>query len=137
MIVEKHIVIEGNHQLNGDIKIKGAKNAVLKQMVLPLLASGKYEINNVPTSFGNGWDKGRSWTFPHAFHNSSIAVTVTIISVPVPGGEPGAPYKCMVVHNVVSKTLAKIGFWSPGIFDGSSAENTSGKISAIAVGRWK
>jgi UDP-N-acetylglucosamine 1-carboxyvinyltransferase len=48
MIVEKHIVIEGNHQLNGDIKIKGAKNAVLKQMVLPLLASGKYEINNVP-----------------------------------------------------------------------------------------
>ncbi|MAW26980.1 MAG: UDP-N-acetylglucosamine 1-carboxyvinyltransferase [Actinobacteria bacterium] len=48
MIVEKHIVIEGNHQLNGDIKIKGAKNAVLKQMVLPLLAPGKYEINNVP-----------------------------------------------------------------------------------------
>ena len=48
MIVEKHIVIEGNNQLNGDIKIKGAKNAVLKQMVLPLLASGKYEINNVP-----------------------------------------------------------------------------------------
>tara|TARA_B100000497_G_scaffold19925_1_gene23536 strand:- start:2559 stop:3815 length:1257 start_codon:yes stop_codon:yes gene_type:complete len=48
MIVEKHIVIEGNHQLNGDIKIKGAKNAVLKQMVLPLLASGKYEISNVP-----------------------------------------------------------------------------------------
>ena len=47
MIVEKHIVIEGNHQLNGDIKIKGAKNAVLKQMVLPLLASGKYEISNV------------------------------------------------------------------------------------------
>ena len=41
MIVEKHIVIEGNHQLNGDIKIKGAKNAVLKQMVLPLLASGE------------------------------------------------------------------------------------------------
>ena len=48
MIVEKQIVIEGNHQLNGDIKIKGAKNAVLKQMVLPLLASGKYEISNVP-----------------------------------------------------------------------------------------
>jgi UDP-N-acetylglucosamine 1-carboxyvinyltransferase len=48
MIVEKHIVIEGNHQLNGDIKIKGAKNAVFKQMVLPLLASGRYEINNVP-----------------------------------------------------------------------------------------
>lgn len=48
MIVEKHIVVEGNHQLNGDIYIKGAKNAVLKQMVLPILASGKYEISNVP-----------------------------------------------------------------------------------------
>jgi UDP-N-acetylglucosamine 1-carboxyvinyltransferase len=48
MIVEKHIVIEGNHQLNGDVEIKGAKNAVLKQMVLPILASGKYEISNVP-----------------------------------------------------------------------------------------
>ena len=48
MIVEKHIVIEGNHQLNGDIEVKGAKNAVLKQMVLPILASGKYEISNVP-----------------------------------------------------------------------------------------
>ena len=48
MIVEKHIVIEGNHQLNGDIQIKGAKNAVLKQMVLPILASGKYEISNAP-----------------------------------------------------------------------------------------
>ena len=48
MIVEKHIVIEGNHQLNGDIKVKGAKNAVLKQMVLPILAAGNYEISNVP-----------------------------------------------------------------------------------------
>ena len=48
MIVEKHIVIEGNHQLNGDIEVKGAKNAVLKEMVLPILASGTYEISNVP-----------------------------------------------------------------------------------------
>ena len=48
MIVEKHIVIEGNHQLNGDIEVKCAKNAVLKQMVLPILASGTYEISNVP-----------------------------------------------------------------------------------------
>lgn len=48
MIVEKHIVIEGNHQLNGEIAIKGAKNAVLKQMVLPILATGDYEITNVP-----------------------------------------------------------------------------------------
>ena len=42
MIVEKHIVIEGNHQLNGEIEIKGAKNAVLKEMVLPILAEGQY-----------------------------------------------------------------------------------------------
>jgi len=48
MIVEKHIVIEGNHQLNGEIAIKGAKNAVLKQMVLPILATGDYKITNVP-----------------------------------------------------------------------------------------
>ena len=48
MIVEKHIVIEGNHQLNGDVEVKGAKNAVLKHMVLPILASGTYEISNVP-----------------------------------------------------------------------------------------
>ena len=48
MIVEKHIVIEGNHQLNGEIVIKGAKNAVLKQMVLPILATGDYKITNVP-----------------------------------------------------------------------------------------
>ena len=48
MIVEKHIVIEGNHQLNGEIEIKGAKNAVLKQMVLPILAEGQYSLTNVP-----------------------------------------------------------------------------------------
>ena len=48
MIVEKHIVIEGNHQLNGEIAIKGAKNAVLKQMVLPILATSDYKITNVP-----------------------------------------------------------------------------------------
>ena len=48
MIVDKHIVIEGNYQLNGEIAIKGAKNAVLKQMVLPILATGDYKITNVP-----------------------------------------------------------------------------------------
>jgi len=48
MIVEKHIVIEGNHQLNGEIKVKGAKNAVLKQMVLPILSEGEYTLTNVP-----------------------------------------------------------------------------------------
>ena len=48
MIVEKHIVIEGNHQLNGEIEVKGAKNAVLKQMVLPILSEGEYTLTNVP-----------------------------------------------------------------------------------------
>ena len=45
MIVEKHIVIEGNHQLKGELEVKGAKNAVLKQMVLPLLAEGDYTLS--------------------------------------------------------------------------------------------
>ena len=49
MIVEKHIVIEGNHQLNGEIEVKGAKNAVLKQMVLPILSEGEYTLTNVPS----------------------------------------------------------------------------------------
>ena len=48
MIVEKHIVIEGNHQLKGELEVKGAKNAVLKQMVLPILAEGDYTLSNVP-----------------------------------------------------------------------------------------
>ncbi len=48
MIVEKHIVIEGNHQLNGMVEVKGAINAVLIQMVLPILGPGDYEISNVP-----------------------------------------------------------------------------------------
>ena len=48
MIVEKHIVIEGNHQLKGEIQVKGAKNAVLKQMVLPQLCEGEYNLTNVP-----------------------------------------------------------------------------------------
>ena len=44
MIVEKHISIEGNHKLSGEISIKGAKNAVLKEMILPILSEGKYQI---------------------------------------------------------------------------------------------
>ncbi|RZP21293.1 MAG: UDP-N-acetylglucosamine 1-carboxyvinyltransferase [Candidatus Actinomarinales bacterium] len=48
MIVEKHLVIEGNHQLKGEIQVKGAKNAVLKQMVLPILCEGEYNLTNVP-----------------------------------------------------------------------------------------
>ena len=47
MIVEKHISIEGNHKLSGEISIKGAKNAVLKEMILPILSEGKYQIKNV------------------------------------------------------------------------------------------
>ena len=49
MIVEKHISIEGNHKLSGEITVKGAKNAVLKEMILPILCEGDYIIKNVPS----------------------------------------------------------------------------------------
>ncbi len=48
MLVEKHISIEGNHKLSGEINVKGAKNAVLKEMILPILSEGKYVLTNVP-----------------------------------------------------------------------------------------
>ena len=48
MIVEKHISIEGSHKLSGEINVKGAKNAVLKEMILPILSEGKYILHNVP-----------------------------------------------------------------------------------------
>ena len=48
MIVEKQISIEGNHKLSGEITVKGAKNAVLKEMILPILCEGDYVLNNVP-----------------------------------------------------------------------------------------
>lgn len=48
MLVEKTIQIKGNNQLTGEIKISGAKNAVLKQMILPILCEGEYKIENVP-----------------------------------------------------------------------------------------
>ena len=48
MIVEKHISIEGSQKLSGEINVKGAKNAVLKEMILPILSEGKYILNNVP-----------------------------------------------------------------------------------------
>ena len=48
MIVEKHISIEGNHKLSGEITVKGAKNAVLKEMILPILCEGEYVLKNVP-----------------------------------------------------------------------------------------
>ena len=48
MLVEKSIQIKGNNQLTGDVEISGAKNAVLKQMILPILCEGEYKIENVP-----------------------------------------------------------------------------------------
>jgi len=46
--VEKSIQIKGKNQLTGEIEISGAKNAVLKQMILPILCEGQYKIENVP-----------------------------------------------------------------------------------------
>ena len=48
MLVEKSIQIKGKNQLTGEIEIYGAKNAVLKQMILPILCEGQYKIENVP-----------------------------------------------------------------------------------------
>jgi UDP-N-acetylglucosamine 1-carboxyvinyltransferase len=48
MLVEKSIQIIGSKKLNGTIQVSGAKNAVLKQMILPILSEGKYKIENVP-----------------------------------------------------------------------------------------
>ena len=48
MLVEKSIQIKGKSQLTGEIEISGAKNAVLKQMILPILCEGQYKIENVP-----------------------------------------------------------------------------------------
>ena len=48
MLVEKSIQIKGKKQLTGEVEISGAKNAVLKQMILPILCEGKYKIENVP-----------------------------------------------------------------------------------------
>ena len=48
MLVEKSIQIKGKKQLNGEVEISGAKNAVLKQMILPILCEGEYKIENVP-----------------------------------------------------------------------------------------
>ena len=48
MLVEKSIQIIGGKKLTGIIEVSGAKNAVLKQMILPILSEGIYKINNVP-----------------------------------------------------------------------------------------
>lgn len=42
------IVINGGKALKGQVKISGAKNAALPIMAATLLASGKFEIHNVP-----------------------------------------------------------------------------------------
>ena len=48
MLVEKSIQIIGGKKLTGTIEVAGAKNAVLKQMILPILSEGVYKIENVP-----------------------------------------------------------------------------------------
>jgi len=42
------LVIEGNHQLKGEVQIGGAKNAVLPVMAASLLTAGETKINRVP-----------------------------------------------------------------------------------------
>jgi UDP-N-acetylglucosamine 1-carboxyvinyltransferase len=42
------LVIEGNHQLKGEVQISGAKNAVLPVMAAALLSAGETKINRVP-----------------------------------------------------------------------------------------
>jgi len=42
------IIVDGGKQLNGKVKIGGAKNAVLPIMTACILAPGKYTITNVP-----------------------------------------------------------------------------------------
>ena len=48
MVVEKNIHIKGKKKLTGELSVSGAKNAVLKQMILPILSEGNYKIDNVP-----------------------------------------------------------------------------------------
>lgn len=43
------IVVEGGKRLSGTVKVLGAKNAVLKEMVSSLLAPGRHRISNVPS----------------------------------------------------------------------------------------
>jgi UDP-N-acetylglucosamine 1-carboxyvinyltransferase len=42
------IAVEGGHPLNGTVGVRGAKNAVLKEMVSALLAPGRHRLANVP-----------------------------------------------------------------------------------------
>jgi len=42
------MVIQGGHQLNGSVRVSGAKNSALKLMFASLLADGKHTFHNVP-----------------------------------------------------------------------------------------
>ncbi len=42
------LIIEGGHQLNGTVRIGGAKNSVLKLMAAALLGHGSFHISDVP-----------------------------------------------------------------------------------------
>ena len=42
------IIVEGGASLNGEVRISGAKNAVLPILCATLLADGPVEISNVP-----------------------------------------------------------------------------------------
>lgn len=46
--MSKKYIIEGGVHLKGEIQVRGAKNAVTKQMVAALLASGETILENVP-----------------------------------------------------------------------------------------
>lgn len=46
--MDKRIVVEGGKELHGEVKISGAKNAVLKLMAAALLIKGTCIIHNVP-----------------------------------------------------------------------------------------
>ncbi len=43
------IRVEGGHPLSGTVGVRGAKNAVLKEMVATILAPGRHRIGNVPS----------------------------------------------------------------------------------------
>jgi UDP-N-acetylglucosamine 1-carboxyvinyltransferase len=42
------ISVEGGRPLGGTVTVRGAKNAVLKEMVSSLLAPGRHRLRNVP-----------------------------------------------------------------------------------------
>ncbi|NLV92513.1 MAG: UDP-N-acetylglucosamine 1-carboxyvinyltransferase, partial [Firmicutes bacterium] len=42
------LVIEGGKPLSGQVRVSGAKNAVLKLMAATLMGQGRFVISNVP-----------------------------------------------------------------------------------------